>query len=212
MSGMARCALWAKGLALALLLVVFPGCGPEPTANGKPISRALNVPDKVFLQDLEGRSVDPFEGIGDAKAQVFIFTSTDCPISNRYAPTVGRIWEDFHEKGVRFTLVYPHADLTVEEIRKHLKDFAYPCAALRDPKHLLVKKCQAKVTPEAAVFNSKGELVYHGRIDDRYVDFGKERPDATRHDLEEVLKAVLAGKAPAQKAIRPIGCYIPDLP
>jgi hypothetical protein len=44
------------------------------------------------------------------------------------------------------------------------------------------------------------------------VDFGKERPDATRHDLEEVIKAVLEGKAPAQKAIRPIGCYIPDLP
>jgi hypothetical protein len=169
-------------------------------------------PEKIMVQDLDGKSIDPFEGAKDAKALVFLFTSTDCPISNRYAPTIARFWEDFHEKGVQFTLVYPHSDLTVDEIRKHLKDFAYPCTALRDPKHLLVKKCQAKVTPEAAVFNSKGELVYHGRIDDRYVDFGKERPDATRHELEEVLKAVLDGKAPAQKAVRPIGCYIPELP
>lgn len=196
--------------ALVLLLAALSGCAPEPAANGKPLSGGH--PAKLLVQDLEGRNVDPFEGMNEAKALVFIFASTDCPISNRYAPTVGRIWEDFHGKGVRFALVYPHADLTVEEIRKHLKDFAYPCLALRDPQHLLVKKCQAKVTPEAAVFNSKGELVYRGRIDDRYVDFGKERPDATRHDLEEALKAVLEGKAPAQKAVRAIGCYIPDLP
>jgi hypothetical protein len=197
-------------LLLPLFVAVVAGCSPEPMANGRPISG--QGPEKVMVLDLEGRSVDPFEGAKDAKFLVFIFTSTDCPISNRYAPTVSRIWEDFHDKGVQFSLVYPHSDLTVDEIRKHLKDFAYPCQALRDPKHLLVKKCQAKVTPEAAVFNSKGELLYHGRIDDRYVDFGKERPDATRHELEEVLKAVLDGKAPAQKAVRPIGCYIPELP
>jgi len=32
---------------------------------------------------------------------------------------------------------------------------------------------RVKVTPEAAVFMVDGHEVYRGRIDDRYVDFGK---------------------------------------
>ena len=34
--------------------------------------------------------------------------------------------------------------------------------------------------------------MYRGRIDDQYVDFGKARPEATKHDLEEVIQAALA--------------------
>jgi hypothetical protein len=161
---------------------------------------------------MEGHDVDPFKFEEGAKGIVFLFVSTDCPISNRYAPTVARLWGDFHEKGISFRLVYPHADLTIAEIQKHLKDYAYPCPAFRDPKHLLVLKSQVRVTPEAAVFDAKGVLVYHGRIDDRYVDFGKERTDPTRHDLADTLRAVLEGKPAPQKVVRAVGCYIPDLP
>jgi hypothetical protein len=164
------------------------------------------------VQDSQGREVDPFQLDKDAKALVFLFISTDCPISNRYAPTMARLWEEFHAKGIAFRLVYPHADLTIEDIQKHVKEYSYPFTALRDPKHLLVLKSQARVTPEAAVFNAKGELVYHGRIDDRYVDFGKERPEPTRHDLADTLQAILAGKSVPQKTVRAVGCYIPDLP
>lgn len=161
---------------------------------------------------MDGKEVNPFAMEKGTKAIVFLFISTDCPISNRYAPTVAKLWEEFHDKGIVFRLVYPHPDLTIAEIQKHLKDYAYPCPALRDPKHLLVQRSQARVTPEAAVFNAKEELVYHGRIDDRYVDFGKERSAPTRHDLQETLKAVTEGKPVAQKTVRAIGCYIPDLP
>ena len=33
-----------------------------------------------------------------------------------------------------------------------------------------------------------------GRIDNRYLSLGTERPQATHHDLEEAIRAVLAGK------------------
>jgi hypothetical protein len=64
------------------------------------------------------------------------------------------------------------------------------------------------VTPEAAVFDAAGRLAYHGRIDDRYVDFGVDRPSPTTHDLADAVTAVIAG-APVPRATSPaVGCAI----
>src|SRR4029453_7812840 len=58
------------------------------------------------LPDLDGRQVEPLR-VKDAKAIVFIFLRTDCPISNRYAPEVRRLHDKFAKIGVKFWLVYP---------------------------------------------------------------------------------------------------------
>ena len=71
-----------------------------------------------------------------------------------------------------------------------------------------VRLARARVTPEAAVFSPRGDLLYHGRIDDRNVDFGKERPEPTTRDLEAVLDAVVNGKTPHRAAVPAVGCPI----
>jgi hypothetical protein len=160
--------------------------------------------------DLEGRHIDPLRNPG-ARAVVLIFTRTDCPISNRYAPEVRRLHELFSSKAVTFWLVYPGAKEPVDAIRRHVEEFGYRCGVLRDPQHALVKTSEVKITPEAAVFVPGKGLVYHGRIDDRYVDFGKMRPAPTTHDLERVLKSILENKPAPVEATRAVGCFISDL-
>jgi hypothetical protein len=54
--------------------------------------------------------------------------------------------------------------------------------------------------------------VYHGRIDDRFIDFGKSRTQPTTHDLSSAIEAVLAGKQVSSAVTKAIGCYISDLP
>ena len=66
-------------------------------------------------------------------------------------------------------------------------------------------------TPEAAVFDATGRLVYHGRIDDRWVEIGKARPQAQTHDLEDAIAAVLAGRPVARAETRAVGCTLADL-
>jgi len=66
------------------------------------------------------------------------------------------------------------------------------------------------VTPEAALMQGT-RLLYRGRIDDRYVDFGKDRPAPTTHDLEAAIDAAIAGKPIAVKETRAIGCILSDL-
>jgi hypothetical protein len=165
----------------------------------------------VLVQTLAGASVDPLQAPAGTKAIVFLFTSTDCPISNRYAPEVRRLAETFGSKGVVFRLIYPNPAETPAAIREHIAAFQYAGAAeaLRDPAHALVKLAGATVTPEAAVY-AAGRLAYRGRIDNRYVELGVERPSATRRDLADALAAVLAGKPAAPPTTQAVGCFIAD--
>jgi hypothetical protein len=99
----------------------------------------------------------------------------------------------------------------VDGIRKYMSEYGYTFGALRDPGHELVKLARARVTPEAAVFSSSGQLLYHGRIDDQYVDFGKFKRQASRHDLEDALRAVVAGKPVPVPETRAVGCFLADI-
>jgi uncharacterized protein with LGFP repeats len=160
--------------------------------------------------DLEGDRVDPLT-LGEAPLRVFVFTRADCPISNRYAPELKRLHEKFAGQDVGFWLVYPNPDATAETIRKHLKEYSYTMPALRDPDHQLVKYVQAKVTPEVAVFDEQGTLVYRGRIDDRYIALGKARESVSQRDLHNAINALQAGQAITTPRTEAVGCYIVDL-
>lgn len=164
----------------------------------------------VRLPDLDDHLVDPFLAAEDHQAIVFLFASVDCPVSNRYAPVVKRLYDTFASQGVAFWLVYPNPADSSAAIRDHVKAFDYPVHALRDPNHELVKLAHATVTPEAAVFDRGRALAYHGRIDDRYVSIGVERPAATRHDLADAITAALAGQPVREASTQAVGCYIAD--
>jgi hypothetical protein len=159
--------------------------------------------------DLAGKPVQLFDG-NSSKTTVLIFVRTDCPISNRYAPELRRLYGEFSSNAT-FWLVYADRTETADVIHKHMGAYGYTFGALRDPEHVLVRQAKARVTPEAAVFSARGQLLYHGRIDNRFVDFGKTMAQPTQRDLEETLRTVLAGK-PVNVASTPaIGCFLSDI-
>ncbi len=167
-------------------------------------------PPSITLRDPDGHVVNPFLASESSTAVVFLFASVDCPVSNRYAPTVQRLHAEYAPKNVAFWLVYPNPTDTPDAVREHLKAYGYPVHALLDPRHELVKLAGAVVTPEAAVFDKVRALAYHGRIDDKYVSLGVERPAATKHDLADALAAVAAGRAPDESTAQAVGCFIAD--
>ena len=166
----------------------------------------------VLVQALSGAPVDALQAPAGTKAIVFIFTSTDCPVSNRYAPEVRRIAEAFGSKGVAFRLVYPSPAENAKAIREHMAAYAYTGVfeGVRDPKLALVKFAGATITPEAVVVVG-GRVAYRGRIDDRFVDLGRERPAPTQRDLFDTLTAILDGKPAPLAKTQAVGCFISDL-
>ncbi|HTX77580.1 MAG TPA: redoxin family protein [Terracidiphilus sp.] len=145
-----------------------------------------------------------------ARVVVLFFATTDCPICNRYVPEIERLDHLYAGDGVRFWWVYPDPTDDAAAIAQHRKDFNITGAIFPDPPAEAVEMAHATVTPEAAVFVVEGgqlREVYHGRVDDRYIAIGQERPQATRHDLDAAIQAALAGK-PAPPGGPAVGCAI----
>jgi hypothetical protein len=185
-----------------VLLVALMGLTVHPAAQS------------LDVVTLEGQPVDPFQAEPSVRATVFVFIRTDCPIANRFAPTLEQLRRTFEPRGVRFWLVYVDPNEPAAAIRAHLAEYALHARALRDPRHSLVAFTGATVTPEAAVYviREKGpRLVYRGRIDDRYVDFGRVRPRPSTHDLQQALEAALAGRTVTPATTPAVGCVIADL-
>ena len=181
------------------VIVAVGGIGATSTSASQP-------PTGV---DLAGKPEDPLRA-DHGKPVVLIFIRTDCPISNRYAPTIQRISTQYAGKAA-FWMVYPDKSESSAAIQQHLNDYGYKLPALHDPQHALVKLGQAQVTPEVAVFDAGGQLVYHGRIDNWYQDFGHARSAPTTHELDDAIQAVLSGKKPEVTTASGVGCYISDL-
>jgi hypothetical protein len=164
----------------------------------------------VYGYDLQGKPVARLAASG-AKAVVLLFLATDCPISNRYVPEVSRLEKEFSGRPVAFWLVYPNATETSEGVLRHEAAFSLAGSTLVRPSRSFVAQAQAAITPEAAVLIPEGSgwrTVYAGRIDNRYVDIGRERPQATRHDLEDAVEAVLANRPVVAAGGPPVGCGI----
>jgi hypothetical protein len=157
--------------------------------------------------DLQGNPIRQLAGPG-VRVVVLIFAASDCPISNRYIPEIARLSGKFSTQGVRFWWVFPNASDTAKVIKQHNRDFAIREDALLDEFQSLAKRANVTTTPEVAVFTAGLHEVYHGRIDDRYISLGQERPQAEHHDLEEAIAAALAGKPVPQPGGAAVGCSI----
>lgn len=142
------------------------------------------------------------------RAVVIFFVTTDCPISNAYVPEMNRIARDYKARGVVVFAVQGDATIADADVRRHAKEFGYTFPYLFDPAESLAAYTGATTTPEAALLAPSGKVAYLGRIDNRVIDFGKQRPQATEFDLRAALDAVLAGK-PVPRARTPVvGCAI----
>lgn len=145
-----------------------------------------------------------------ARATAFIWVSTACPISNRYAPFMSALAQNYNAQGVQVVLVYANRGTTDVAAAKHAKAFkidALPRFVDHDQK--FTRLAGATVTPQAVIIGSDGHIRYRGRLDDGYVARGKARAaGAERHELTDALDALVAGRAILVSQTSAVGCAI----
>lgn len=190
---------------LAVILIGLVVVGGSPRADDKP----ADTVNQFILLDGEGRqhTADAWK---DKKAVVLIFLGTECPVSNGYSSEYRRLATTYTGKNVLFYGIHPDPDVTAEIATKHAAEFRLPFPVLLDPAQNVARQARVKVVPEAVILSPKGQVQYRGRIDDLYTSEGNRREEPKRRDLEEALKAVLAGKAPAVAQTVAFGCPLPQ--
>ena len=180
-----------------------------------PLAKAAQAGPSTFLygKDNDGHDVTSL-AVPGAKYVAAIFVATDCPISNRYLPEIVHLSRDFAPRGIRLWLVYPNPGDTLPAVSAHQTQYriaaSLPQLITPDPRFLA--HAHVHVTPEAAIFRADAVMkqphLWHGRIDDRYLTFGTQRPAATHHDLADALDAALAGRQTSPASGPPVGCAI----
>ena len=174
------------------------------------IALAAPAPVSFSLRDPAGKTYSSAD-LSRYKATVLLFVATDCPNSNTYSPVFARLYRDYSAEGVQFLGVYSDPADSAAAVQKHDADYKIPYPGLLDPDHKLALASGARSTPEAVILSPAGEVLYRGRVDNRFVDFGKTRFRPTREDLREALDQVLAGQPVKDPVTKVLGCAIPGV-
>ncbi|MCC6511891.1 MAG: redoxin family protein [Pirellulaceae bacterium] len=138
---------------------------------------------------------------------VIAFTSTTCPISNKYLPTLVEYNREYASRGVRFVLVNSVATDKPTDMQDAVKRFQPAIEYAFDRDHQFASHLSASSTTEVFVLDRSHTLVYRGAIDDQY-GFGYAI-DAPRFTyLRDALEAALDGRPVLVSATAAPGCAL----
>ena len=155
--------------------------------------------------DLDGvvHRIGADAGVGPA---ALVFMNAACPVSNRYVPELDRLAALAEDRGVAFYGVMSDPYLTTKEARAFVAEYGVDFPVLFDPSGDLALRLDPLVTPEAFVVDTGDNVVYRGRIDDRFEAIGVLRNRIENRDLADAIAAAGADDDPAPRRTVPVGC------
>jgi len=178
--------------------------GPQPLRPGDHgVGRRLA--DFSFT-DRAGKS-HQLSRFANERAIVVAMTSTSCPLSKKYFPTLAKLAESYSKRDVTWILVNPQATDKLEEMQTAARSLAGKALYVPDPDGTLAQAVGAQTTTDVIVLDAARTVVYHGAIDDQYGQ--GYAVDAPRHRyLADALEALLAGRQPHVAATGAPGCVL----
>jgi peroxiredoxin len=188
----------------------------SPAAEGtsKPANDSRNEPAAAVLgrriasfvlPDANGKEI----GLGDfadRKCLVVAFLGTGCPIGNAYLPVLKELRKQ-HRHQAEIIGIYANAADDAEAVRKHVKDFQIDFPVLIDSTQATLPLFDARRVAEVFLLDWRRDVVYHGRIDDRF-GYDYKRDTSHRNDLGAAMDELLAGKKITVAETAAAGCII----
>lgn len=144
---------------------------------------------------------------GGSDITVIIFLAVDCPISQKYIPTLNAVHKRYKDRSVEFHAVIP-GKIKKKDISRFKKEYGIPFNVTADRRYSLTKALSAQATPEVFVLDSQLKVNYRGAIDNWFYELGGYRREATEAYLIEAVEALLGNKEPKIKRTKALGCSI----
>jgi hypothetical protein len=189
------------GLLLStVVLPVSTGSAAERSVSVGSRIESLTFKDIHYLQ----RTLDDF---ANRKAFVLVFTSSSCPLAQRYMPTLRRLEKDYRDRGVQLLALNAAPEDGIGAVAAQAVQYEMEFPFVKDFEGACARALGVERTPEVALLDADRRLRYRGRIDDQY-RLGGVRPAPMKHDLKDALDAVLAGREVTIKETPVDGCLI----
>ena len=111
------------------------------------------------------RSLDDFP---KARAFVLVFTTTSCPVVQRYLPVLRTMEKDYRGKGAPFVAINVGVDDSILAVATQAVQHDMEFPFVKDADGSCVASLGVRRTPEVVVLDAERRLRYRGRIDDQY--------------------------------------------
>ena len=163
------------------------------------------------LKNIDGKMVS-LSSYKDSKGVIVVFTCNTCPYANGYEQRIIDLANKYSSKGFPMIAINPNdvgqqPDDSMEAMQKRAKEKNYTFPYVRDDSQEVTKKFGAAKTPHTYILSNNGgkfKVEFIGAIDDN----PRDADGVNVKYAEDAIDALLAGKSPAVKEARAIGCTI----
>lgn len=163
------------------------------------------IPDVGFT-DLGGRT-RKLSDLKSHKAVVIAVTSTSCPLSRKFLPTLAQLEKDWQDRGVAFVFVNPISTDKRTDMAEAIQANGISGSYVADETGALARAAGATSTTDVVVLDAARTVVYHGAVDDQYgFGYSLDAPRVTY--LKDALKSVVDGSRLVVAATEAPGCAL----
>ena len=189
---------------LVALVVLTAASLAASAARAADLKIGAPAPDFTLPSASDGKAVALKDLLAKSKAVAVVFIATKCPVSNAYNTRMAALGKEYAAKGVLLVGINSNKTEPAGEVKEHAEKHGFTFPVLKDDGNKIADAYGATKTPEVFVLDPKGNLLYHGRIDESQDDAKNVRSP----DLRNALEAVLAGKPVPTAETKAFGCTI----
>ena len=194
-----------KRSAAPFAAVILLACAAVNSVAAGDVSSVHEEVIGTRVVDLDGRIHRP--GMTDGLRPVaIVLLDSGCPIARRYAPELNALFRQCSDQGVEFYGMLSDPLLTREEAVKFRDEFRLEYPIIWDSAGDLAIRLKPSHFPECFVISPRDEIIYRGRIDNRFAAVGKLRGQVTEFELRDAIAAAAAGTVPEVRFAKPVGC------
>lgn len=183
---------------------------PDPQRAAIPVHPADRcvgrfVPDFNFT-DLSGKP-HKLSDLSTSKLTVVAMTSTSCPLSRKYLPTLAELTRSLAGQPVSFILVNCVPSDEPDAMRQAASSLQPSALYAADQDARFAQHMQAATTTDVILLDSTRTVLYQGAIDDQY-GIGSALQQPRRRFLADAIAAALQNQTPAITATSAPGCIL----
>jgi peroxiredoxin len=162
----------------------------------------------VKMKNVDGKELTLTEVAGK-QGTLVIFTCNHCPWAKAWEERIAALGNEYAKRGIGVIAVNANDPKTnaadsyegmVERAKQRNFQFAY----VVDSGSTVAKAFGAERTPEVFLFDARGQLVYHGTVDDN----AENAAAVKQHYLRDALESVAGGQPVAVAETKALGCTI----